>query len=231
MEINMEISPHADQSDVHTQDSTPPRLKNPMKYLHGACSHNYHDDGRDIRDKQLVSCYQDGELDPFTIFLLTPRWCVDCLAQRELAIRASYCDRLMEMDSVEFPVGTVEEGYVRGVHDGRISALSQSFEDCGVRPGVDSSPIFDDFDEVVEKLSSMGLGNDKSNGDNKIEEIVRDFNDQMMLEDDELKYEVYWHLAYMEGMKDGCYMQAQMEYKALTVDDPDRSEMLRRAVL
>jgi len=77
----------------------------------------------------------------------------------------------------------------------------------------------------------MRLGTDTANEDKKIEEIVRDFNDQMMLEEDELKYEVYWHLAYMEGTKDGCYMQAQMEYKALTMDDPERSEMLRRSVL
>ncbi|RAL64080.1 hypothetical protein DID88_003268 [Monilinia fructigena] len=119
------------------------------------------------------------------------------------------------MESVDFPIGTVEEAYIRGVHDGRISALSQSFEDLW----------------IVAKLTSMGLGAEKANQDNKIEEIVRDFGDQMMLDDDELKYEVYWHLAYMEGTKDGCYMQAQMEYKALTVDDPDRSEMLRRAVL
>ncbi|EDN94323.1 predicted protein [Sclerotinia sclerotiorum 1980 UF-70] len=156
----------------------------------------------------------------------------DCLAQREMAIRASYCDRLIEMETVEFPVGTVEEAYIRGVHDGRINALSQSFEDCGVRPGEhNSSSIVDDIDEILRKLTNMGLGTAKSNEDNKIDEIVRDFNDQMMLEDDELKYEVYWHLAYMEGTKDGSYMQAQIEYKALTMDDPERSEMLRRAVL
>lgn len=145
-----------------------------------------------------------------------------------------------QMPRVELGVG---DGFVDQVtnnsyqvHDGRISALSQSFEDCGVRAGVeDDNPEFndlDDFDEVVAKLTSMGLGADKASGDNKIEEIVRDFGNQMMLDDDdELKYEVYWHLAYMEGTKDGCYMQAQMEYRALTVDDPDRSEMLRRAVL
>ncbi|ESZ90123.1 hypothetical protein SBOR_9497 [Sclerotinia borealis F-4128] len=228
MESDMGISPHTGQSQVHTQVPTSPHHQIPIQYLHGACSHCYRDDGRDIRDKQLVACYQDGELDLFTMFLLTPRWCVDCLAQRELAIRASYCDRLIEMETVDFPVGTVEEAYIRGVHDGRINALSQSFEDCGVRPGVEESS---DFDEVIEKLTSMGLDTDRPNEDNKMEEIVQDFNNQMMLEDDELKYEVYWHLAYMEGTKDGCYMQAQVEYKALTMADPDRSEMLRRAVL
>ncbi|CAD6447350.1 fdc46dd0-1cb6-4cfa-9a23-b5b436fc84b1 [Sclerotinia trifoliorum] len=232
MEMDLEISPHAGRSEVQSQVPTSPHFQNPMQYLHGACSHCYRDDGRDIRDKQLVSCYQDGELDPFTLFLLTPRWCVDCLAQREMAIRASYCDRLIEMESVEFPIGTVEEAYIRGVHDGRINALSQSFEDCGVRPGEhNGSSMVDDIDEVLRKLTNMGLGTAKSNEDNKIDEIVRDFNDQMMLEDDELKYEVYWHLAYMEGTKDGSYMQAQIEYKALTMDDPERSEMLRRAVL
>ncbi|KAF7922601.1 uncharacterized protein EAE98_008127 [Botrytis deweyae] len=231
MEMDLEISPHAGQSEVHTQVPTSPHFQNPMQYLHGACSHCYRDDGMDIRDKQLVPCYQDGELDPFTLFLLTPRWCVDCLAQRELAIRASYCDRLIEMESVEFPIGTVEEAYIRGVHDGRINALSQSFEDCGVYSAGDNSVVVDDFNEVLETLTNMRLGTDAANEDKKIEEIVRDFNDQMMLEEDELKYEVYWHLAYMEGTKDGCYMQAQMEYKALTMDDPERSEMLRRAVL
>lgn len=120
MEMDLEISPPTRQSELHTQVSPPPHFQNPMQYLHGACSHSYRDDGRDIRDKQLVSCYQDGELDPFTIFLLTPRWCVDCLGQRELAIRASYCDRLIEMESVEFPVGTVEEAYVRGVSYGYV---------------------------------------------------------------------------------------------------------------
>ncbi|QSZ33319.1 hypothetical protein DSL72_002907 [Monilinia vaccinii-corymbosi] len=234
MEMDLEISPQPGQSEVHAQVHCPSHIQNPMQYLHGACSHSYADDGGDIRDKQLISCYQDGDLDPFTLFLLTPRWCIDCLAQRELAIRASYCDRLIEMESMDFPIGTVEEAYIRGVHDGRISALSQSFENCGVPSGVSDSPDFndfDDFDEVVEKLTSMGLGSEKLNEDKKIEEIVRDFDDRMMLDDDELKYEVYWHLAYMEGTKDGCYMQGYMEYRALTVDDPDRSEMLRRAVL
>ncbi|KAA8564989.1 hypothetical protein EYC84_010758 [Monilinia fructicola] len=72
-----------------------------------------------------------------------------------------------------------------------ISALSQSFEDCGVRAGVeDDNPEFNDLDDFDEVR------------DNKIEEIVRDFGNQMMLDDDdELKYEVYWHLAYMEGTK------------------------------
>lgn len=111
----MEISPTTEQSEVHAQIPVQNHFQNPMTYLHAACGHHYRDDGSDIRDKELVPYYTNGEEDPFTIFLLTPRWCVECLSQRELAIRASYYDRLIQMESIEQAVGTIEEAYIRGV--------------------------------------------------------------------------------------------------------------------
>lgn len=77
----------------------------------------------------------------------------------------------------------------------------------------------------------MGLGTNEPTEDNKIEDIVQNINDQMELDDDELQHDLYWHMSYMDGKQDGCYMQAQLEYKALLMVEPNRSEMLKRALL
>ncbi|KAM3074249.1 hypothetical protein ACMFMF_006269 [Clarireedia jacksonii] len=87
-----------------------------IRYLHIACTHEYHDDGTDIREKQLQLLtsprfYTESTFDTF--FIMTPRWCPQCRVERACMIRESYRGRVAEGNSVA--VDPEEDGYVCGI--------------------------------------------------------------------------------------------------------------------
>ncbi|PQE17735.1 hypothetical protein CJF31_00005478 [Rutstroemia sp. NJR-2017a BVV2] len=142
--------------------------------------------------------------------------------------------RVVEADTV--PVRTEEDGYTRGVRDGRISALSHpipEFEQNTSSTSITSLAALSELETLSHILTALEPTASNPN-ENDINSLSQQLQDQLTLtdeNDDELKHAILWHLAYMEGMKDGCAMQAQLECAAIREDATVRKELMRRAVL
>ncbi|PQE25408.1 hypothetical protein CJF30_00000088 [Rutstroemia sp. NJR-2017a BBW] len=206
-------------------------VQNYVRYLHIACTHEYHDDGTDIRGKQLLTLpHLDGGSDFRTFFILNPRWCPRCRDERAQKIKVSYRGRVLETDTV--PVGTEEDGYTRGLCDGRINALSQplpDFDHQTTPTSITSLPALPALETLSQILTALELT------ENDITSLAHQLQDQITLtdnQDEELKHAIFWHLAYMEGVKEGSALQIQLEGAAIGEEDTTvRKELMRRALL
>ena len=205
--------------------NNPSGLGNFVVHLHGACTHPYC--GENFHDVWLNDEYsgQDDE-GRWYIVLMHPRWCPECIQQRSETIFMRYEQRLGMMDAHIENV-RIEISYLGGVRDGRIDALSISFNQL---PFWEVPNATEDIEEIDELMEAMSVGPRSRWPVEKLAELMG----QQSLGADELEEEIEQCLkeeeAYQCGFMEGMKEQATMEWNALFAEMGTRDEMFAMAL-
>ncbi|TAQ83761.1 hypothetical protein B7494_g7922 [Chlorociboria aeruginascens] len=142
-------------------------LQNYVQCLHVACLHEYTGTGEELGASQLIEKHEG-----YIFWVMHPRWCPACLESRKRQLERTFRDRLPKPDLESTEVRR-ERAYTIGVRNGRIRALSTSFEDCEKfgKKGLDGKS---GEEELVERMERLGLAS-KQDGDEAVGELARLF--------------------------------------------------------
>jgi hypothetical protein len=183
---------------------------------------------------------------PPTCYVLHPRWCLECLNQRTLALEQGLEERLTHLPlpivqrgadgERDWESGDVDEevkirakrAYLMGVFAGRIEALSVSLEELTeerelyspVEPNVSTTPstlTLEGDAELVDMLLDLRIGEE----DERMEDLTQRMQ-QVQVDFDEFNHD--FALAFLEfdeevvGRRDGRNIQGMLEDGAANID-------------
>lgn len=201
-------------------------------HLHGACTHLYR--GEILDDAWLNDDYSGVDDEGrWYLILLHPRWCPQCIQERSQTIRSRYEQRLAVLEKAEAHEEKVrvEMAYLRGVRDGRINALSVSFNHLPFSE--DASKASEDVEEVGEMIEQLVLGRQAKSPVGTAAELAA-MMAQSNIAADELSEEILMYLmdeeAYNCGVKEGMIEQARMEWGAFFAEMGVREELFAMAL-